>query len=35
VLGKGNRQLVLRLSAPLGSDNVDAWNRMARSLVWK
>ena len=35
VLGKGGRQLVLRLSAPLGSDNVDAWNQMARSLVWK
>lgn len=35
VLGKGGRQLVLRLSAPLGSDNVDAWNQMSRSLVWK
>jgi len=35
VLGKGDRQLVLRFSAPLGSDNVDAWNQMARSLVWK
>ncbi|MGY2895856.1 hypothetical protein [Deinococcus sp. UYEF24] len=35
VLSKGDRQLVLRLSAPLGSDNVDAWNQMARSLVWK
>ena len=35
VLGKGGRQLVVRLSAPLGSDNVDAWNQMAHSLVWK
>ena len=35
VLGKGGRQLVLRLSAPLGSDNVDAWNQIAHSLVWK
>ncbi|WP_407542371.1 hypothetical protein Q0M94_22415 (plasmid) [Deinococcus radiomollis] len=35
VFGKGGRQLVLRLSAPFGSDNVDAWNTVARSLVWK
>lgn len=35
VLGKAGREVVLRLSAPLGSDNVDAWTRMARSLVWK
>lgn len=35
VLRNGQREVVLRLSAPLGSDNVDAWTRMARSLAWK
>jgi len=35
VLRNGRREVVLRLSAPLGSDNVDAWTRMARSLVWR
>jgi hypothetical protein len=35
VLRHGPRELVLRLSAPLGSDNGDAWTRMARSLAWK
>ena len=35
VLRNGPREVVLRLSAPLGSDNVDAWTRMARSLAWK
>ena len=35
VLQNGPREMLLRLSAPLGSDNVDAWTRMARSLAWK
>lgn len=35
VLNRGKRQVVLRLSAPKGSDNVDAWTRMARSLAWR
>lgn len=35
VLGRANRQLTLRMWAPVGSDNVDAWNRVARSLVWR
>lgn len=35
VLGQGRREVVVRLSAPRGSDNVDAWTRIARSLVWR
>ncbi|WP_420597301.1 hypothetical protein [Deinococcus sp.] len=35
VLNHAGKQLQLRFSAPKGSDNVDAWNLMARSLRWK
>lgn len=34
VWGHG-RLITLRLSGPQGSDNVDAWNRIARSLAWR
>jgi len=35
VLFKGERQLELRFSALEGSDNADAWTRMARALWWR
>ena len=35
VITRGAKQLVVRLSAPLNSDNVDAWNQIAHSVVWK
>ncbi|GAA5503809.1 hypothetical protein Dxin01_03572 [Deinococcus xinjiangensis] len=35
VLAKNGTQVMLRFSAPLGADNVDAWKRMADSFQWK
>lgn len=35
VLAHGGQRYLLRLSAPLGSDNVDAWKQMADSLRWR
>ena len=35
VLNHAGKEIKLRFSAPKGSDNVDAWNLMARSLRWK
>jgi len=35
VLNHAGQQLSLRFSAPKGSDNVDAWRQMSRSLRWK
>lgn len=35
VLTKNGREVVLRMSALKGADNVDAWNRVARSFVWR
>lgn len=35
VLTRNGREVVLRMSAPRGADNVDAWNRVARSFVWR
>lgn len=35
VLSHAGKRVLLRFSAPLGSDNVDAWNQMATSLRWR
>lgn len=35
ILNHAGQQLSLRFSAPKGSDNVDAWRQMSRSLRWK
>lgn len=35
VISSHGRQLTLRLSGPQGSDNVDAWTRIARSVRWR
>ena len=35
VLSHAGKQLQLRFSAPKGSDNVDAWRQMSRSLRWR
>ncbi|CAM3448561.1 PsbP C-terminal domain-containing protein [Deinococcus saxicola] len=35
VLDHAGKRVVLRLSAPLGSDNVDAWKQMSDSLRWR
>lgn len=35
VLAKNGQQVMLRFSAPLGADNVDAWKRMADSFRWR
>ncbi|MEW6420778.1 MAG: hypothetical protein AB1511_03480 [Deinococcota bacterium] len=35
VLARGGRQLLVRFTAPLGADNVDAWRQMARSIEWR
>ncbi|MFC3832899.1 MULTISPECIES: hypothetical protein [Deinococcus] len=35
VVPHGGQRYLLRLSAPLGSDNVDAWKQMADSLRWR
>jgi hypothetical protein len=35
VLTRNGREVRLRMSAPRGADNVDAWNRVARSFVWR
>ncbi|GAA4018937.1 lipoprotein [Deinococcus rubellus] len=35
VLNHAGQQVQLRFSAPKGSDNVDAWRQMSRSLRWK
>lgn len=32
---KGGREAALTLWAPLGADNVDQWQRMARSFSWR
>lgn len=34
VFAKNGREAVVHFSAPLGSDNVDAWQRMASSFKW-
>jgi hypothetical protein len=35
VFFKKGRQVQLTMSAPKGADNVDAWNRVARSFTWR
>ncbi len=35
VLDHAGKRVMLRLSAPLGSDNVDAWKQMSDSLRWR
>ncbi len=35
VLDHAGKRMMLRLSAPLGSDNVDAWKQMSDSLRWR
>lgn len=35
VLNHAGQQIQLRFSAPKGSDNVDAWRQMSRSLRWR
>lgn len=35
VLDHAGKRVTLRLSAPLGSDNVDAWKQMSDSLRWR
>lgn len=32
---KGNREVALTLSAPVGADNVDAWRLISESFRWK
>ena len=35
VLARNGQQVMLRFSAPLGADNLDAWKRMADSFRWR
>ncbi|GHF57917.1 hypothetical protein HNQ07_003972 [Deinococcus metalli] len=35
VLSHAGKRVLLRFSAPLGSDNVDAWKQMSDSLRWR
>ncbi|WP_309569547.1 hypothetical protein [Deinococcus sp.] len=35
VLPHAGKRVLLRFSAPLGSDNVDAWKQMSDSLRWR
>lgn len=35
VLSRNGRQLLVRFTAPLGADNVDAWRQMAQSIQWR
>lgn len=35
VLARNGRQIMVRFTAPLGADNVDAWRQMAQSIAWR
>ncbi|GAA5512414.1 hypothetical protein Dcar01_01128 [Deinococcus carri] len=35
VLARQGQQLLVRFTAPLGADNVDAWKQMAQSIQWR
>ncbi|MBI0447283.1 hypothetical protein [Deinococcus sp. DB0503] len=35
ILGRNGQQLLVRFTAPLGADNVDAWKQMAQSIQWR